>query len=308
MEGDHQVHEAPSEGETVALSVASAAPAGAVLCFPTREANEFIMCDGGTMLRGRSGASPVLWLLLAACGIVSASRATASDRAPQQGRFEFRSVRLADHEYPYAVWLPPAFESRDTWPGILFLHGSGESGNDGVKPTKVGIGTALVSHPERWPCVVVFPQKPSENEEWEEREDMVFAVLDSARSAFHITAGQVALTGLSQGGHGTWMFGARHPDRWTCLAPVSAYGRARTVSPRVARLPVWAFHGLKDDVVDPKETRLVLEWIHDERKRLGLDPDGARVTFYPDANHNSWDSAYAEPELPGWLLGKGRAQ
>jgi predicted peptidase len=185
---------------------------------------------------------------------------------------------------------------------MVFLHGTGESGADGEKPTRVGIGPALAAHPERWPLVVVFPQKPLEEEEWEERESLVYAVLERARREFHLDRQRVALSGISQGGHGAWLIGARHPARWACLVPVSAYGRARTIAPRVARLPVWAFHGLADDLVDPAETRAVVAAIRAERERLGLDTTEVRVTLLPGTNHNSWDPAFAEPELPGWIL------
>jgi len=116
---------------------------------------------------------------------------------------------------------------------------------------------------------------------------------------------RVALTGISQGGHGVWVFGARSPERWSCLAPVCGYGRWRTVARRVAGLPVWAFHGLRDDLVDPEDTRQIVGAIQAERARRGRVPDGpegARMTLYAEANHNSWDPAYAEPDLPGWLI------
>jgi predicted peptidase len=241
--------------------------------------------------------------LLAAIGGWEASAARSS---PVSGRFVERSVEVAGVEHRYVVWLPPALADSGARPAIVFLHGSGESGADGLKPTRVGLGPALLAHPERWPFVVVFPQKLREDEEWEEWEDLVFAVLDRARREFGIDSTRVALSGISQGGHGVWMIGARHPRRWSCLVPVCGYGRARTVSTRVARLPVWAFHGLRDDLVDPGDTRKIVEGIRGERRRLGLDPDLVRMTLYEEANHNSWDPAYAELELPEWIAGVSR--
>ncbi len=217
------------------------------------------------------------------------------------GRFVFREVRVGHASHRYAVWLPPGHASRKDWPAILFLHGSGECGLDGEKPTKIGLGPALAAHPERWPYVVVFPQKPTEDEEWEEREDVVFAVFADAANHFGIDVSHVALAGMSQGGHGTWMIGARHPERWTCLVPVCGYGRARSVQHRAANLPVWAFHGLRDDLVDPNDTRRIVAGLREVRTQRGLDPDGARMTLFPDANHNSWDAAFASDSLSAWL-------
>jgi dienelactone hydrolase len=241
----------------------------------------------------------------------SATEGPDTARAPDRGRFVERSVRVRGALHRFRVWLPPGHDTRRAWPGVLFLHGSGECGDDAVKPTRVGLGPVLEADPGRWPFVVVFPQKPREDEEWEEREAMALAALDAATREFRIDPERVSLTGMSQGGHGVWYLGARHPARWAALAPVCAYGRWRTVARRVARLPVWAFHGLRDDVVLPEETRQIVGAIRAERERLGLDPAGARMTLYPDANHNAWDPAYGEEELPRWLLaqrrGRGRA-
>ena len=258
--------------------------------------------------RSRRATAPRLWAWWSLALVVAPldlGRAAPTDGA---GRLVFREARVAGERYRFAVWLPPGFESRARWPGVLFLHGSGESGDDGASPTRVGLGPELASHPERWPCVVVFPQKPRESEEWWEHEPLVLAVLERAVREFRLEREHVALTGMSQGGHGVWMIGARHPTRWSSLAPVAAYGRPRSVAVRVARLPVWAFHGLRDDLVDPAETRSVVAAIRAERTRLGLEPDAARMTLYPQANHNSWDPAYAEPDLPRWMLGESAAR
>ncbi len=217
------------------------------------------------------------------------------------GAFVFREVRNGGRVHRFAIWLPSGFDRSRTWPGLVFLHGAGESGADPIAPTRVGIGPELQAHPERWPMVVVFPQKPSGETEWEEHEAMVYDVLAHARRAYRIDPKRVALTGASQGGHGAWMIAARRPAAWRAVAPVCGYGRARTIATRVAELPVWAFHGRLDDVVDPRETERIVAAIRTERTRRALDPEAVRATFYEAANHNCWDRAYAEPDLPAWL-------
>src|SRR5262249_57153738 len=124
-------------------------------------------------------------------------------------------------------------------------------GNDGKAPTQVGLGRALEAHPDAWPFVVIFPQKPGDQEEWWEEEPFALDVTHRAAHDFNFDAHKLALVGMSQGGYGAWMLGARYPISWNCLVAISSYGRARTIAPRVARLPGWAFHGAKDDVVNP---------------------------------------------------------
>jgi predicted peptidase len=135
----------------------------------------------------------------------------------------------------------------------------------------------------------------------------VLRIWDHARREFRVDESRSALCGISQGGHGAWFIGARTAARWTSIVPICGYGRARSVASRVARTPVWAFHGLRDDVVDPADSRTLVSAIRAERERLGLDPAEARLTLYAQANHDSWDSAFAEPELPGWILSRAPA-
>jgi len=243
--------------------------------------------------------SATLALLLTACTLVPAAAAP-----PEAGGLLVREVHVGGTAHRFAVWRPPGHEAQATWPAIVFLHGSGESGDDPLAPTRVGLGPVLLAHPERWPFVVVFPQKPSEQHEWEEHEDLVRATLAAAVREFHVDPDRVALVGMSQGGHGAWVLGARDTSRWRALVPICGYGRARTIARRVAAIPVWAFHGLRDDVVDPRDAREIVDGVRRARQARGLDPDGARLTLYPEANHNSWDPAFAEPELPGWLVAR----
>jgi len=222
--------------------------------------------------------------------------------APIGGRYIEERVRVAGTTHRFRIWLPPGHTPARHMPGIVFLHGSGECGDDPAAPTRIGLGPRLEESPERWPFIVVFPQKPHDAEEWEEREALVLAATDLAIRRHGMDPGRVALAGMSQGGHGTWLIGARHPQRWNCLVPICGYGRGRTVGPRIAALPVWAFHGLKDDIIDPRDTDDIVHWAREARQRLGLDPADIRKTMYPEANHGSWEPALREPALPGWIL------
>ena len=235
----------------------------------------------------------VVALMLTAAPAISATEA---------GRYVEERIRVGGTAYRFLVWLPPGHDQARAWPAIVFLHGSGECGTDPEAPTRVGLGPRLLESPGRWPFVVAFPQKPLDVEEWEEREDLVLEAAAVLVRKWAVSPSRIALAGMSQGGHGVWAIGARHPGRWSCLVPVCGYGRGRTIGPRVARLPIWAFHGLKDDVVDPRETQEVVRWARERRESLGLDPQGIRMTLYPDANHGSWEPAFAEPGLPEWIL------
>ena len=69
-----------------------------------------------------------------------------------------RSVTLNGVTYLYQVYVPNAYSKDKSWPIALFLHGSGERGDDGMVQTQVGIGAAIRADRQRFPMIVVMPQ------------------------------------------------------------------------------------------------------------------------------------------------------
>ena len=69
---------------------------------------------------------------------------------------------------------------------------------------------------------------------------------------------------------------------------------------KLEAMPLWLFHGGKDDVVPPSESRSLFAALGAPKK----DEPGVKVCYteFPDANHNSWDAAYGDPELAAWLV------
>jgi len=69
-----------------------------------------------------------------------------------------RTLIYEGNESRYQVYVPCEYSSSRQWPVVLFLHGSGERGVDGVRPTQVGIGSSLRYYREGWPVIADFPQ------------------------------------------------------------------------------------------------------------------------------------------------------
>ena len=263
----------------------------------------------------QAGWSAVLAIAVLAAACASSPAAPA---APSCTGFVFGSLELDGRSYPYALYVPRSYDASRTWPLILFLHGKGECGRDGSRQLSVGLGPELLARPERWPFLVLLPQKPEPDDEWEQHEAVLLAMLDEVAARYQVDPGRVLLTGLSQGGHGTWVLGARHRDRWAALVSVCAYaaahpraagfapppafaGSAGELAAGIGDLPIWLFHGDADDVVPAEQTRQLAAAL----AALGHPP---RVTLYPGVNHNSWDGAYAEEELARWRLAQRRVR
>jgi predicted peptidase len=230
------------------------------------------------------------------------------DRTIELGRVGTDGPRT----WRYVVYVPPGLAEQMSanasgakrWPMIVFLHGRGESGVDGRLQTK-HFGTAILKNPERWPFVVVMAQKPAFDVLWPAYEAAVLAMVEATRRELPIDDQRVYLTGLSQGGHGTWSLASAHPEMFAAIAPICGFGVPGEIGPRVARLPIWAFHGGRDGVIPESRSRTIVEAVRSEQAKLGASGvakiEPVKYTVYPEADHNSWDAAYAE-DLGAWFL------
>jgi predicted esterase/predicted kinase len=207
-------------------------------------------------------------------------------------------VSAVDPEIRYRVYAPPGAADGPR-PFILFLHGRGESGRDNVAQTTVGLGPALVRHPERWPFVVALPQKPDADAPWDRHRAVLGAIAGEVAAAHAIDPARRYLTGISQGGHGTWELGAQRPGDWAALAPVCGFGPPDRYARALARTPIWCFHGQDDPIVPVEASAAIVRAI----EREGGAP---RLTVYPGVGHDAWEPAYADPDLPAWLLQHAR--
>ncbi|MEM7795681.1 MAG: PHB depolymerase family esterase [Cyanobacteria bacterium P01_C01_bin.118] len=224
-----------------------------------------------------------------------------------------RTLTLDGTEYAYQVYVPRNYESVDEWPAVLFLHGAGEYGDEGLKQTETGLGSAIRSNPERWPTLAVFPQVPDDADLiWQDLAGQIaMAALDETLEEFSIDESRVYLTGLSLGGEGTWYLGYSHPERFAALVPICGYVEGidgfpsfvpdssldiyTDVAERIGEIPIWIFHGDADDVVPVEESR---------RMMAALESVGADVQYTElvDVGHNAWDPAYGNEALPIWLF------
>jgi len=230
--------------------------------------------------------------------------------------FQIRSVKVGASEYRYRVFVPRGWSKKKKWPVMLFLHGAGERGDDNTAQTRVGIGPAILRQQESFPFIVVLPQCPA-NRWWTDPEMQTLALkaLEEAATEFRGDVKRTYLTGLSMGGYGSWVMAASNRKKFAAIGVVCGGVRpppglklpesARAaesepdpygaVAAKIGRTPVWVFHGGADPAVPVTESRRMVE---------ALKAKGGHVRYneYEGVGHNSWDKAYAEPELFTWFL------
>ena len=200
----------------------------------------------------------------------------------------------------YLLHLPQDYKARgkEKWPLILFLHGAGERGTNLAKVAVHG-PPRIVEAERSFPFIVISPQCPN-NQTWSN--DTLIALLDEVVKKYKVDTSRIYLTGLSMGGYGTWSLGLAHPDRFAAIAPICGGGSNIGIllpdgkkAKALKSLPVWAFHGAKDEVVRLEESERMVSAL----RRFGND---AKLTVYPEAGHDSWTETYKNPELYDWFL------
>jgi poly(3-hydroxybutyrate) depolymerase len=233
----------------------------------------------------------------ACCLVLGAARAQETPSMDEQQRSGFfaRTVVVGGVERRYALFVPHGYSpKRRPAPLLVFLNGMGECGTDGWKQTEVGLGAAIRADEARWPFLVAFPQKPDRESQWSEHGGLVLGVVRDVEATYYVDGKRRFLTGISQGGAGTWALGARHADVFAAIAPVCGYGKPDEVAAALKNTPIWAFHGEDDKVVPAQQSKALCAAVE--------ATGGAPVlTLYANTAHNSWDQAYRESALAEWL-------
>ncbi len=223
---------------------------------------------------------------------------------------------------PYRIMYPPDFDESGKYPLLLFLHGAGERGNDNEKQLVHGASFfADPSNRKDHPAVVVFPQCP-EDDWWARVDDsvdpdgnrvftfyskgtpkpamrLVLDLLDELVNESYIDEDRVYLGGLSMGGMGTFDLLSLRPKTFAAAFPICGGGNPKTAR-KISRVTsFWIFHGADDKVVNPQYSTGMAEAIKKHKGKV-------KLTIYPGTDHNSWDNAFAEPELLPWVFSNRR--
>ncbi len=239
--------------------------------------------------------------------------------------FEAREFHREGDILPYRILYPENYDPHKHYPLILFMHGAGERGNDNFSQLKHGSQLFLRdSIRKKYPAIVVFPQCPLNNT-WAtlsvERDvprdstgrpdysrikflpdnkptvpsKLLHQLMDSLVASGSVDTRRIYVGGLSMGGMGTFDILARFPKRFAAAFPICGAGNEQKTSRYAKTTALWIFHGTDDKIVPPTSSRLFY-------KRLQREGADVRYSEYPGVGHNSWENAFAEPELLHWLF------
>lgn len=217
----------------------------------------------------------------------------------------------------YRVMMPKNFNVSKQYPILLFLHGAGERGNDNKAQLIHGSKFfASEVNREKYPAIVVFPQCPK-NSYWanvkidrsskpiklkfprckkpKKPMELVIKLMEDLVSKSYVNKNQIYVGGMSMGGMGTFEILSRKPEMFAAAIAICGAGNPKKAKSYAKSTPLWVFHGAKDNVVDPQASVSLVSSI----LKYGGKPN---FTLYAQDNHNSWDTAFAEPKLLSWLF------
>lgn len=194
------------------------------------------------------------------------------------------------------------------YPLVIFLHGSGERGDDNEAQLKWGVmNFASDEVMKMHPAIIIAPQCPS-NMTWANlsQQDiklephptqpmkLLIGLIDQIKQQMPVDTSRIYITGLSMGGYGTYDAIMRYPDLFAAAVPVCGGGDV-TKAATIAHIPLWIFHGALDGAVDSKLSRNLVEALTDAGAHPGY-------TQYPEVGHFSWIAAYSDPMMMEWLF------
>ncbi|MBS4219106.1 hypothetical protein KHA96_12340 [Bacillus sp. FJAT-49711] len=222
---------------------------------------------------------------------------------------------------PYRLYVPENYDSNRSYPLVMFLHGGGERGDDNIKHLIAYDGAVIWATPENQeenPAFVLAPQardgsnggfgltrdatineKIELSRVFEMGDDLLLAheILENVIEEYPIDRNRLYITGLSQGGFGTYNLNMLYPDLFAAMVPIAGGG-----DPEKAELlkykPIWNFHAEDDEIIPVEYSRNIINSI----ENVGGKPIYTEYPSDKGYNHGSWVPAYQNQEMIDWLF------
>jgi predicted peptidase len=271
----------------------------------------------GKRARARNGIGTLITALtLSSCHEERPPPPGARELAARMVAGKFSGPGLGEDVH-YRLFVPVRYSADRRYPLIVWLHGAGSHGSDNLRQLSPPVSALIGRAQDVEPAFVLAPQDPK-GDKWvpggvgppygnlhqAERPQspaarLVLAGIDELVHEYSIDPDRIYLTGGSAGGTGTWDLITRNGvGRFAAAVPITGANDPAS-APIIARLPIWAFHGALDETAPAANTRAMV----DALRALGSP---VKYTEYPDVGHESWDRAFAEPELFPWLFAQRR--
>ena len=221
---------------------------------------------------------------------------TERDYVPQPtGTIPDERIDVQGRPYHLALSIPLTYQAKKGYGLVVCLHGAGFTGEAYLERWKARLGEDYVLACPTAPMGAWFTRGA---------EELVLATIRSVQRRYHIDPDRIFLTGMSNGGIGTWIIGMHHAPLFAGIAPMAS-GLDNVLMPFLANLrstPTYIIHGSKDQVMPVELSRTIAK----ELTRLGYP----FVYREHDREHPMAGGHYFPreelPELVTWFNGQRR--
>ncbi len=191
----------------------------------------------------------------------------------------------------YIIRYPDDYCEGEKYPVIFHLHGAGSRGNN-IDVIKNSLFFKLIDKHEKFPFITIAPQCSEDT--WFDMFERLKKLICKMSTESFADIRRIYLMGASMGGYGTWQLAMSMPEVFAAVVPVCG-GGTYWHAHRLVNVPVWAFHGGKDTVVFKEESINMVDAVN----KCG---GNAKLTIYPENEHDAWSDTYSNPEVFDWLL------
>lgn len=241
----------------------------------------------------------------------------------QMKALTYTDETIASQSLGYRLYVPESYSADKTYSLLLYLHGSGERGNDNKRQIADVDQSYLIrriinDEPLRENFIIVAPQCPGDDK-WVNYQDhlpgtyvlnetpqtqsskLVMSLLQKELTvSYSVDPDRIYVSGISMGGFGTWDLLCRYPDYFAAAIPVCG-GLDVTCAETIKHIPIWTFHSDDDTIVLPVGTQSMVQALQD----MGSDITYTKTDPW---GHGAWTPAYQEAELLAWLTSKTRVE
>ena len=242
--------------------------------------------------------------------LVSATLSARADVNPLEVTVPKAYTNAAGKVLLYRAATPARVETGKKYPLVVFLHGAGERGSDNVAQLK-NVTRFILSYMREKGADGYFVAAQCPNgQQWvdtpwsglahrmkespSESMKLLLELVDKMRRHSAVDCSRIYVTGLSMGGYGAWDAAQRHPDWFAAVLPCCGGGDT-SLAWKIRDVPIWTFHGLKDQAVPVSRSR-------DMVAALWAVGGNVRYREYPDLAHGCWDRTFSDDEVMKWLF------
>jgi predicted esterase len=222
--------------------------------------------------------------------------------------FEWQSKRTqAAPVYGYRLAIAAEANSLRKFPLLMWMHGSGEGGNDNISQLR---WLELIFRDDKPPPPIFILAVQASGPLWNKSEadlpegslPIAYEILEHVIKQYPIDEDRIVLAGISSGGDACWEMGCKHPDRFAAMAPMGSGSYLPHEAEKLWKLPIWAFHTDKDTAPSPDGARAMIAAVNGAGGT-------AHLTETPPFNgyiHDCWSAAFVDYNVLDWMLAQRR--